>query len=457
MTSASHRKTLFISHATPEDNNFARWLGAKLSAMGYEVWADVLRLRGGSDWSRELEIALRQHAFKMLLVCTPGGLDKQGVRNEIEIGAQLSKQLNDPAFVVPLRLEAFDAPFRIAHLQYIDFKTSWAQGLAELVQLLIELDAPRALPIATRQWVYAQAVGSARLLNESETLLSNWLGVTSLPPTICYCEPAVGLHYERFQTRASHRWPVVPHRRGVLTFSRPDKLGEMQAGLPGTLTAELATLSFLESGWNTLGIAPHQAQKVCSDLATQGFDRFAERRGLKGYVGSGRRVSWWADIKTGPLAQVRLGWASRNGSRQVIGKSDKRGVHWHYAISVNLRVAPVPHFRVASRLVFSENGLDALEDVRRTHSLRRSLARGWRNARWRDMLCAYLWFLSDGQQELAVPVGEHVAFVAQVPPLQFDCPISASTETVDTDEDDPDMSDDEWNIEQLDDSQGEAE
>ena len=40
---------MFISHAAPEDNAFTLWLGAKLAAMGYEVWADVLRLRGGDD------------------------------------------------------------------------------------------------------------------------------------------------------------------------------------------------------------------------------------------------------------------------------------------------------------------------------------------------------------------------------------------------------------------------
>ena len=40
---------LFISHAAPDDNAFALWLGAKLGARGYEVWADVLRLRGGDD------------------------------------------------------------------------------------------------------------------------------------------------------------------------------------------------------------------------------------------------------------------------------------------------------------------------------------------------------------------------------------------------------------------------
>jgi hypothetical protein len=48
-SSMSERQALFISHASPEDNAFTVWLGAKLAAAGYEVWADVLRLTGGDD------------------------------------------------------------------------------------------------------------------------------------------------------------------------------------------------------------------------------------------------------------------------------------------------------------------------------------------------------------------------------------------------------------------------
>ena len=77
----SQRPALFISHATPEDNHLVKWLGTKLSARGYEVWADVMRLKEGLDWSPELEQALRNQVCKMLLVCTPVELQKQGVRN----------------------------------------------------------------------------------------------------------------------------------------------------------------------------------------------------------------------------------------------------------------------------------------------------------------------------------------------------------------------------------------
>lgn len=54
------RNIVFITHANPEDNPFAIWLGAKLASAGYEVWADVLRIRGGHDWQRKLEDTIRR-------------------------------------------------------------------------------------------------------------------------------------------------------------------------------------------------------------------------------------------------------------------------------------------------------------------------------------------------------------------------------------------------------------
>ena len=50
------REALFISHASPEDNAVTLWLGAKLTALGYSVFADVLRLRGGDDWEPSLRM-----------------------------------------------------------------------------------------------------------------------------------------------------------------------------------------------------------------------------------------------------------------------------------------------------------------------------------------------------------------------------------------------------------------
>ncbi len=127
------REALFISHASPEDNAFTLWLGAKLTALGYYVFADVLRLRGGDDWERILEDAIRNKAAKVILVATPHGTQKQGVRNEITIAVQTAKKIGDNAFIVPLRLAPFEPQLQIAHAQYLDFSKSWAAGLSDLL------------------------------------------------------------------------------------------------------------------------------------------------------------------------------------------------------------------------------------------------------------------------------------------------------------------------------------
>lgn len=120
-------------------------------------------------------------------------------------------------------------------------------------------------------------------------------------------------------------------------------------------------------------------------------------------------------------------------------------MHWHYGVNAQLRSSPQYHLRVSPRLVFSENGLDAIEDPKRAHSLRRSFAKGWRNARWRDMLCAYLWWVSDGKAEIGLPVSPAGVIAVRVPPMQFSCPVSVQeTANLQFDDDDPDLPDDTW-------------
>lgn len=447
--SEAERRGLFISHATPEDNHFVRWLGAKLTAMGYEVWADVMCLNGGDDWSRKLEDALRNRAAKVLLVCTPSGLDKQGVRNEIQMASDTARKLGDKTFIVPLRLEQYDAPFLVAQTQYINFKTGWTKGLAELSELLRDMQIPRGKPSAMEAWLDAQSAGADKLIQRSEPLVSNWLQVARQPETIQFCESPVGAPLEPFLNRLNHKFPAVPHRAGVVTFAVPDEDGRLGAALPGKHAASMPTQEFLQLGWPELGIDSYQAKRIYSDLGSQAFDGFCQGRGLKGVVGSGKRISWWTDLKTAPTGQVRFDWGFRRGSRQVVGQSGKRGVHWHYALNAQLRASPLWHLRLSPRLVFSTNGIDPIDDIKRSHALRRSFAKGWRNARWRDMLCAQLWWLAEGRSEIRLPVASDEVIALIVPPMQFSCPVTVLEGTeLPADEDDPDIPSDTWGDEQ---------
>src|SRR5262249_21656933 len=112
----------------------------------------------------------------------------------------------DTEFIIPLRLENFEAPFRVALAQYIDFKRSWAQGLAELTTLLNEKAVPRGDAGPMEDWLASHASGAARLVARPESLVSNWLKIFKQPTYIYYCEPPGGLPLDTFQGREVHQW-----------------------------------------------------------------------------------------------------------------------------------------------------------------------------------------------------------------------------------------------------------
>lgn len=268
-TGSADRPALFISHAAPEDNAFTLWLGAKLAAMGYEVWADVLRLRGGHDWQRKLEHALRHRARKVLLVANPRAVDKQGVRNEIQIASDVARKIGDQEFVIPLRLAPFEAPFLIAHAQYIDFQRGWAAGLAELLQTLDQTyHVPRDSTDESAIWRDIQLIHAKAVVATPERLVSNWLTIEQLPAKLRYFDFKGGSEHLAQARIKDAPWPVVPYRRGFLTFARYHDLQEhFGPHLPLKLEGERGTHGFLEDGWAKFDIARWDARNKFSDLA----------------------------------------------------------------------------------------------------------------------------------------------------------------------------------------------
>jgi hypothetical protein len=222
---AAARPAIFISHAAPEDNAFTVWLGAKLAALGYEVWADVLRLRGGDDWQRKLEHALRHRAAKVLLVANPRAVDKQGVRNEIQIASDVARKIGDPEFIIPLRLASFEAPFLIAHAQYIDFQRGWAAGLVELLEVLSETyKVPRQDSDQSAIWREVQLLHARAVAPIPERLVSNWLAIERLPSKLRFFQFRGGSERIAQARIKDAPWPVSPFQRGFLTFARMDEL-----------------------------------------------------------------------------------------------------------------------------------------------------------------------------------------------------------------------------------------
>ena len=418
------RSAIFISHAAPEDNPFTIWLGAKLAAAGYEVWADVLRLNGGDDWQRKLEQALRERAFKVLLVANPTAVSKQGVRNEIQIATEVAKKIGDSNFIIPLRLAAFEAPFLIAHAQYIDFSRGWAPGLYELLQVLQqEYKVPTQQTASAEAWCTLQAMHGRALENHAERLISNWLRIRKVPETIYYYRNS-----ELKQHGILLSLPKVEYGDGFLTCEEHAIENVSRTSLEGAL----------EGGWPELGISIQDMRNRFTDIANQGMGMLLKTQGLKLYEMANKRAAWWYGNDLSDSRQP-FQWGDTKGSRVLRGYSEKRKLHWHFGISAFYRGGPLRHFRIKTRLLFSEDGATILP-AKRMHRVRRSFAKGWRNARWRDMLLALLYWASAGESLLRIPLHLDDDLLVEVPPIFFTSPVSVSEgEAVEQDPDDPDI------------------
>lgn len=197
------RDIVFLSKATPGDDEFALWLAPRLEAEGYKVFADILALEPGDRWRREITTTLQDRAVKMLLCCRDATLAKEGVQEEIGIALDLCKSLKDKNFLIPLRLEPYKKLFGIGEIQYINFERSWAEGYDKLLDALRRQKVPRDKDKATinPNWEIYRRRGATPIKEEPERLTSNWLRVAEAPDNIGYFEPtgavdrnAVDLH-----------------------------------------------------------------------------------------------------------------------------------------------------------------------------------------------------------------------------------------------------------------------
>jgi hypothetical protein len=122
---SSARSLVFVSHANPQDNNFAAWLAGKLALAGYNVWSDVTKLIGGELFFDDIETAIRDHAAKFIVILSRVSQTKHGVLDEIDLAIRVERSQNLDGFVIPIRID--DLPFsevraNIARKQYHRFQ-----------------------------------------------------------------------------------------------------------------------------------------------------------------------------------------------------------------------------------------------------------------------------------------------------------------------------------------------
>jgi hypothetical protein len=445
-TTAKPRDVVFLSKATPGDNEFALWLAPRLEAAGYKVFCDILALQPGDRWRSEVTGTLQERAIKMLLCCRDATLRADGVLEEIEIAKDLTKTLQDPKFIIPLRLEPFNKLFGIGQLQWVNFETGWAPALERLLDALRRQHVPRSKdPQINPDWELFRRRNAIAIKREPERLTSNWLRIARAPDAIRYYEPSGAYERRALEAVAAGApYPIEIRPLGLLTFASPDEVAATFENVGRLkMVHECKLMDFVEKGAEKeLQIKGQDASNIIVSMFRQAWILFARERGLLQYDYSGA-IGFHVSKDLAKVGQ-RISWGRQGENRSSMLRNSAKGAVWQFGVTATPSFFPFPHFRLKSRVLFAPPDGDdagpAFDDKRKQHRLRRSVCKGWRNKQWHGRLLAFLELLSGDTSYFHLPLSPSAQLGVEAAPLLFTSPVS--TVLPDTDAEDDEEGDD---------------
>lgn len=430
-TNSAGREIVFISKATPEDDEFVLWLAPRLEAAGYAVFADILTLEPGDRWRKQVTDTLQNKAVKMLLCCRDASLNKNGVQEEIGIAEDLVRELKDPRFIIPLRLEVFKKLFGIGELQWVDFIGSWASGLNDLLDTLEKQNVPRAeSAVINPNWENYRKRLAIKVEQTPEVLTSNWLRVVSTPDTIRYYYPPGPINHERMQQACRQsELPAELYQRGFFSFASPEEIERDFADVARfDIQSEHKLFDFVERGSRSPDIKGREAQNLVSSMFRRAWENFCRSKGLYEHAfatQTGFHIS---------QAQVALGkripWGGQGQRRSSMLRNSAGGKIWQYGISASPFFWPFPHFKLKARVLFADQTGDGagavIADANVQHRLRRTICKSWRNKAWHGRLMAFLELLSGESPYILVPLSGACAVALDPRAMPFTSPVTTA-------------------------------
>jgi predicted nucleotide-binding protein len=121
---------VFISYSH-EDRDFAQRLAKDLLSNRILVWWDDWMIRVGDSLLKKIEEGLSTSSY-LGIILTPASVASSWVREELN--AALLRQLEERrVFVLPILAQDCQIPLLLRDKKYADFRTSYDEGLSQLL------------------------------------------------------------------------------------------------------------------------------------------------------------------------------------------------------------------------------------------------------------------------------------------------------------------------------------
>ncbi len=442
------RDTIFISHATPEDNEFTIWLASKLELMGYKVWIDKNGLLGGEKFWEEIDNAIRNYTIKFLLVYSNnifykdengnplGGKLKDGVSKEYSFAENIGKKEKVNDFIIPLNIDSADYSLFIGldRSNQISFHDNWAQGLIQLEKKLAKDEIPKnelKKDSDFGNWYQNEFLQYERITSKNELYYTNWWEIQKLPETFFMYEfdkkeqaSIIRKQKNNFPVCQISNYLSSFEQRQIFTYSidgtdniiKPKKIFEIK------VTDVLV-------GFDSNSFPNHRdTENHFKSLLKEVFHQMMRHRGMYWYEMANKKLAYFFNIDNLPTQKVSFDFLFRDKSKtkpkkkNLIGKYLELGF-WHFAVSMKPTISPFLGYSLKNHICFTVDGKLIWQkevkgnerrefDKEKIHSHRRAKGKRMFNEEWRDLLLAFLSGLKKNDS-ISIPLSE--TFLLEMP------------------------------------------
>lgn len=407
--SHQQRNIIFISHATPEDNDFTIWLASRLQADGYDVWIDKHALLGGEKFWQDIDQVIRHQAIKFLLVyskniCyqqTPGIL-KDGVNKEKSLAESIARDNTLTDFIILLNADGSEYNLFIGAdmLNQIPFYDNWASGYSQLQKKFKKdgLEPAQSVVGDFSRWFEDEYVINNGVKELREVYYDSWWPIQNLPQAFYMYVFANDVVAREVQQQL--KYPASRVSNIVATFYNASDFEIVMEGQTGKINftnKHEIKISEVLAGIGREGFpSKRDAENHLRSLLQRIFHIIMRERGLRWHDMANRKLAYFFTPRINP--KIKFVYSRRTSKRtkrkSIFGKH--LNSTWHFALSAKPVLSPQLAFSLKSHIVFTSEGYNLWNDKDKMHSARRKKGRLMFNEDWRDMLFAFLHALSNG-------------------------------------------------------------
>ena len=426
------RTKLFISHATPHDNEFSIWLASRLTLAGYSIWLDRRALLGGEDFWDEIEQTIRHDAIKVLVAVTPVAVTRPGVKNEIALATATARANNLPNFLVPMRagpIDWNDFPVEFIRVNGIDFNNNWGAGLVQLLEMLARDGVPKSPSVnaaALDHWRQCQTVKANTILQQPETLIANRIGIDTFPKTLRIYELKRPLREPGEMTRIAKQCPIpcFSFGRQLISFAQLDELQDaLGPETPIRTRSEVDTEDFLSGEMQSPNIEERDAWNLMSSLIRKAINVQLKKRGLNSRPLANGELSWW--FPEGLLDKDKLYFVDTDGRRTfraVCGRQKNK--KWYLGFTLKPSIGMSDYITLRPRVMVGDQDGVLLPDGKQMNNARKGVCKNWFNNRWRAQTVGFVDWLKQKSESPMIPVSETEAIVLSAQLMEFESPVA---------------------------------